>query len=190
MDNFKKHFIKDNIEDIEKNNWERFYSNLNAEANDAYRLSDVTSMLLQAGINPLNYIESVPVYYLYKQNIDKMFLPKNIKTIKYYAFGQCRNLNHINLENVDLIGRKAFEFCDDLDIVQLKDHVKVYDNAFESCVITKLILPNNFIFEKDSFLGTVVDEIIYDGTEEEYKTLTNHLNSSALTLPHQIKYLR
>lgn len=190
MDNFKKHFIKDNIEDIENNNWERFYSNLNAAAVNVYEIADITSMLMQANINPLNYMKSVPTYYLYRQDIDKISLPKNIKAIKYYSFGQCRKLNHINLENIDSIGRKAFEFCDDLDIIQLKDHVQVYDNAFESCVITKLILPNNFIFEKDSFLGAVVDEIIYDGTEEEYKTLTNHLNSSALTLPYQIKYLR
>lgn len=190
MDNFKKHFIRDNKEDIEKNNWERFYSNLSAEADSRYQISDMTAMLMQANINPLNYLESVPVYYLYKQDIDKIFLPENIKAIKYYAFGQCRKLNHINLENIDLIGSKAFEFCDDLDTVQLKDHVQVYDSAFESCIITKLILPNTFIFEKDSFLATVVDEIIYDGTEEEYKTLTNHLNSSALTLPYQIKYLR
>lgn len=190
MDNFKKHFIKDNIEDIENNNWERFYYNLSTEADSRYHISDMTSMLMQADLNPLNYMESVPAYYLYKQDIDKIFLPKNIKAIKYCAFGQCRKLNHINLENIDLIGGKAFEFCDDLDIVQLKDHIQVYDNAFESCMITKLILPNKFIFWKDSFLGAFVAEIIYDGTEEEYKTLTDHLNSSALTLPNQIKYLR
>lgn len=78
-----------------------------------YLTSTVTSLLLEAGINPLNYLKSIPRYYLCENTeITTFTIPKNIHYISDYAFRSCSNLKSIILpKNIVDIGINSFEDC-------------------------------------------------------------------------------
>lgn len=190
MDNFVKEFIKEELEDIENNDWDHFYAQLYYTFSRPKRISEINSILLTSGINPLDYLNRIPEYYLYQTDIEEIKLPKNVFIIQDQAFANCSKLQKINLENIDLIGKHSFAYCFSLDTLKMKEKVQIENFAFSYAHIKKLILPNSFDFKYDSFLASDIDEIIYDGSKKEYENLTSDLNSVSLSIPNQIKYLR
>ena len=58
-----KGFIEDNIELIEQNKWEEFYDIVDKELYSLYDTGMLTYALLKADINPLYYLDSIPVAF-------------------------------------------------------------------------------------------------------------------------------
>lgn len=101
-------YIKDNLSLIDSNNFTSFYNSL-LEGDRG----SVTSLLLEANINPLPYMDTVPESYLLNQeDIKSVNILGNIKSIGDYAFSGCDSLTSINIPNsVKSIGKDAFYKC-------------------------------------------------------------------------------
>lgn len=85
-------FIRLNKELIQDNNFEELYKkfdNITDYTSDTHYLTDI---LIEAGINPLEYMDAVPPGYLYKTdlNLRAIDIPDNIKYIYVYAFEDAR----------------------------------------------------------------------------------------------------
>ena len=116
-----KKFIEDNIDLIEENNFKLLF-------NRTIRLKpgqvgELSKVLEDAQIYPLNYIDYVPAYYMCSTDIST-FAP---------------NLG------ITYIGRGAFRFCDNLTKIYLPESVKyIHAHAFEDCPnIKELNLPSS-----------------------------------------------
>lgn len=74
-------------------------------------------------------------------NLNKVLLPKNIKTIERQAFSFCRSLKKIDLpKNINIIDREAF-WITGLEEIIIPEKVKVIGvNAFESTNISKIVI--------------------------------------------------
>lgn len=102
---------------------------------DYYVTPLFTNILLKAGINPLNFMDTVPPYYAFGLDIKSIALPDNIKKIDEYAFAECENLTYVKLSNnLEFIGNGAFEGCKNLKQLNIPKSVKHIENdAFEGC---------------------------------------------------------
>ncbi len=65
--------------------------------------------------------------------LETVTLNSEVKTIGEGAFQYCRNLNSINLTNVELIDHHAFEGCPKLSSVSFGDRIKIGIHAFFGC---------------------------------------------------------
>lgn len=108
-----------------------------------------TSLLLESDINPLNYLDYVPRYFLCFSDIKSFNLPDYIKSIEDTAFCGCRHLVDINIPNgVTSIGSSAFNTCVNIKDITIPKSVKsIGDRAFYFC--------NNLTIK-------------YDGTKEDW----------------------
>ena len=157
-------FIKDNLNLIDSNDFGKFY--LNVPLN--YR-GDVTSLLLEADIDPLKYTDSVPAHYLgYQDNIESINIPDNIKSIGVQAFLNCSSLTHVTIgDSVTSIGKYAFKGCSKLTSITIPDSVTgIGYGTFSGCTSLKTLNYNgtksqwnaadlHSIWKDDSLLETI-----------------------------------
>lgn len=136
-----KNFIKQTTHLIESNDWLTFYE----EANDylsSVTISEITEMLLKAGVNPLIIIDTVPSGFLFKSHIEKFKLPSNIKIIGESAFEQCKELTTVTFnEGLESIKAYAFEKCGSLGPnIYFPDSLREIGNlAFNRCKSIKAL---------------------------------------------------
>ena len=104
--------------------------------------------------------------------IKSVTLPKDLTTIKGYAFSACSNLTSINIpDSVTTIGDKAFSDCSSLTSVTIPDSVTTIGyEAFSGCSnLTSITIPDsvttigNYAFSVCVNLP-VIDNIRYAGT--------------------------
>ena len=81
-------FIKLHKDLIEESNFKELYEqfdNITDYLTDTHYLTDI---FIEAGIDPLKYMDTVPIAYLYKTDLDlkEINVPDNIKYIYKYAF--------------------------------------------------------------------------------------------------------
>lgn len=137
-------YIKNNINLIDSNNFKEFYNKVVLEGKVC---GNVTSLLLEAGINPLLYMDTIPAYYLeYQDNIESINIPDNIKSIGAYAFYECSSLTKITIgDNITIIGEGAFYYCTSLTKMAIPDSVTdIEKGAFRSCTsLTSINIPNS-----------------------------------------------
>lgn len=144
-------YIKNNIDLIDNNYFEDFYSKMNGDLNLISR-SSVTSLLLESGINPLIYMSRVPEYYLYEQGdinpfMKSIIIPNSVKNIGVQAFDGCKSLNEVSIPpSVEKIGSRAFSNCSSLESVVIPSSVKTIDsNTFYWCTSLKNVILKNGI---------------------------------------------
>ncbi len=67
-------------------------------------------------------------------------LPDGIVYMRNYAFQNCKNLDSVDLGGIHEIGKNAFEGCENLRYVKLKDYLQVIEiGAFNGCKSIKQI---------------------------------------------------
>ena len=126
----------------------------------------VTLFCLEANINPLKYIDNVPVNYCnlnthfsgpddpYKKYLENLVIPDNIKVIHKNAFHDCKQIRTLTIsEGVETIGDSAFYGC-----VRLK---KLYLPS----TLTRI---GNYAF---FFFFTTLIAIEYNVTVEQFKQI-------------------
>lgn len=130
-----KQFIEENIDLISDNEFNDIYNKIKS-----YKFTRLfTEAMLDAEINPLNYMEAVPKRYLYESTIQHVDIPIGIIVINAYSFAFCRQIKEVTIpEGVIKIGEGAFMSCDALEKLHLPSTLKYIDvGAFRECTNLK-----------------------------------------------------
>ena len=93
---------------------------------------EFTSILMQAGVDPLEDMIEIPAYFLYEQKDIKSFnIPIGITGIGRSAFVSA-GLESVTIpDSVREIGTSAFSGCENLKTVELPTGVELYMGAFD-----------------------------------------------------------
>ena len=155
-----------NREDVQsaliKNNLKQLYKLTENTYLGDLTIGELTNILIQAGINPLEGMTEIPMCFLYLQESIKFFnipqgitkinnyafvytdlesitIPNSVKVIERSAFYGCKNLKTVSLPTGVLLENIAFKFSG-LESVELKD-VKLQDSSiFWSCEQLKSVI--------------------------------------------------
>ena len=150
--------------------------------NDFYELVDIdqrrilTSILLSAGTNPLNYLNKViPLGFAYDLNNE---LPSNIVIhsgileIQKAAFFRCPNIKSLITEKVEDINDFAFSECANLQTIEFGEGLyEISEHAFSFCSSLKEVhFPYSVehIQNKAFYNCENLTKITYQGTMEEW----------------------
>lgn len=137
-------FISDNVKEINNNDFESLYKKIHEHIAGYFTLT-----LLEAGIDPLKYSDTIYPYYLFDTGIDTFAVPSHIKEIDYGAFESCTSLKEVTFaedsqlevihgaafqgtalssiilpKNLKVIGRGAFEYCKNLSRVVINEGIE------------------------------------------------------------------
>lgn len=110
--------------------------NLRPLDNPNFSSSALTEYLLEAGINPLDYMIHIPKYYLeYDAHLPTIIIPNNIEGIQTDAFFNCNSIETIKLnQGCKYIQTGAFQLCGKLRAVYIPATVSNISNmAFVDC---------------------------------------------------------
>ena len=127
-----KQFIEENIKLIELNNFDELFRCANLDLADYSEVGELSKILEDAEIYPLNYLDYVPAYYMCGTDIE-IFAPKpGITYIGQGAFRYCDNLISIDLpEGLEQINPHAFEDCPNIKELNLPKSLKyIHPTAF------------------------------------------------------------
>ena len=125
-------------------------------------IGELTSILIQAGIDPLLGMTEIPTCFLYKQKGIKSFsIPMGITKINSDAF-EYTDLESITIpSSVREIGSDAFYNCEDLKTVKLPAGVELHGSVFslsglESIELRDVKLQDSSIFWSCEQLKSVI----------------------------------
>lgn len=121
---------------LSTNNMEEVY-NLALTYLYQYGISDVTYILINAGVDPLSGMIEIPKYFLYgRGDVEEFNIPPEILTIKAYAFSECRNLKYFDIpKTVTDVEADAFSFCINLTHVNIRAEItEIKNDCFSNCV--------------------------------------------------------
>ena len=110
--------------------------------NKSIFISNLTYLLVAAGIDPLNYMDEIPIKCFYMcDDLVSIEIPNNITSINDSAFDGCSGLKSVTIGNsVTSIGEWAFFDCSGLTSVTIPDSVASIGKwAFYGCSSLKYI---------------------------------------------------
>ena len=154
-------------------------------------IGELTSLLMQAGVDPLRGMTEIPAYFLYRQRDIKSFsIPTRITKIGNGAF-TLTGLESITIPNsVREIYNSVFYRCEDLKAVELPTGVELNGDAFnhsslESIELRDVKLQSPGIFE---FCKQLKSVIIKGNTPEiPSYTFAKCTNLTHVELPANLK---
>lgn len=156
-------------------------------------IGELTSILMQAGINPLEGMTEIPVYFLYEQEGIKSFnIPRGITKIGVSAF-EHTDLESITIPNsVKVISTGAFRSCAGLKTVKLPAGVELHVSAFsssglESIELKDVKLQDYLIFWSCKQLKSVI--IKGDTPVIPARTFANCYKLTHVELPETVKQI-
>ena len=141
MNDKLREFIEAQIELIEENDFTELYIRV-APKTDV-RTQDLTVALLQAGINPLEYMTLVPPEYLFKSTISlapTVHIPSHVTELLSKAFEET-DITFMKVpEGVTSIGARCFAWCQGLETIELPVTLRhLYRGIFIGCFSLKTI---------------------------------------------------
>lgn len=103
-------FIKLHKELVEESNFEELYEQFDDITDNISDTHYLTDIFIEAGIDPLKYVDTVPIAYLYKTDLDlkEINVPDNIKYIYKYAFEEAKLRKVTIPKTVIKIAKSAF----------------------------------------------------------------------------------
>ena len=108
-----KFFLEEHRELLRENNFKELY--LDAVEEIPYQVGNMTMAFMQAGINPLLYVDKVLPSMYSNSMIKELVIPNNIRAINSNAFTDCFELKQINIpKSVKGIHVSAFKGCYEL----------------------------------------------------------------------------
>ena len=150
MTNEIKEFIEENIDLIDRGEFEELYNLLNSSAITPSKLKrlngNLTKTLLGAGIDPAEYMKEIPPHYLENTSLRSYTIPDSVTKISNHAFERCTSLTSIIIPgSVTSIGSNAFSYCSNLTTVTIGNGVKSIGNsAFNKCSgLTSVTIPDS-----------------------------------------------
>lgn len=89
-----------------------------------YLISEVSQILINSGINPLDYLNDVPQNFLFDSDVTSIKIPSNITKISMYSFTYS-NVESIKIPNsVDYMGINVFQECKSLKSITFSNALK------------------------------------------------------------------
>lgn len=136
-----KKFVDSHLHLIDENRFQEFYDLLLAETSEAaifssYDVGQLTTMIMDCGVNPLNYLKNVPGYYLAGQTtpFHTFIIPEGVESIDTRAFHLSQIEEVILPKSCTYVGYKAFSGCQLLSEVTIKNpDMDISDEAFYHC---------------------------------------------------------
>lgn len=147
-----KNYIEKYKDDIEKGDFDTFYSHMAAKTMAAF----LTETLLDAGIDPLDYLTKIPEYYgQYSTKFKILDIPSQIKTVGENAFSECMALKEVTLhEGVIAIRNAAFYSCHQLEKINIPEScLFLGSRALQYSAIKSIELPNISSIFQSTFNG-------------------------------------
>ena len=138
--------------------------------------SILTQLLNTLNIDPLNYLDYIPDYFLRQSEIKSIIIPSYIKSIRRDAFALCSSLTSVTIpDSVTSIGEAAFCDCSSLTSIIIPDNVtSIGRSAFSGCTRLKnIIIPDSmtsigtWAFEHCSSLTSIK----YTGTKNQWSKI-------------------
>ena len=179
-DNMKlAEFIKAHVDEINENNFTKVYEDLVDDLDSELEEREIgkfTDMLIDAGINPLMYMKTIPQYYMSGSSQTSIEIPEHIQSIDFDAFDSCKGLTSITIPgSVTSIDNCAFLECTGLTSVIIGDGVKsIGSQAFESCTRLKSLTLGNSVksIDTSAFYGCDrLRNITFNGTMAQWKAI-------------------
>ena len=175
MDELSK-FIKAHVNEINNNNFAKVYEDTNDSFTPCLLTSKLTELFLDAGLEPLEYMQAVPANYLAYSKLTSVTIPENITSIGRCAFSGCEELTSITIpDSVTSIGSAAFEHCSGLTSIVIPDSVTSIDHwAFQYCTgLTSATIGNGVkSISRYAFWDCAsLKDIYFNGTKDQWNVI-------------------
>ena len=175
MDELSK-FIKAHVNEINNNNFAKVYEDTNDSLTPCLLTSKLTELFLDAGLEPLEYMQAVPANYLAYSKLTSITIPENITSIGRCAFSGCDGLTNITIpDSVTSIGSAAFENCSGLTSIVIPDSVTSIDHwAFQYCTgLTSATIGNSVkSISRYAFWDCAsLKDIYFNGTKDQWNVI-------------------
>ena len=166
-----KLFLKKQVEDLKNNNLDPIFSQIEYyDDNDL--IEELKDLLIEQGIDPLEYITKIPAFYFRKEDYKTLDLSSytNIKVIGARAFNYC-NINTLILPNsISTVRCYAFYHSAINELIIPESTYRIEQAAFSYASINILHLPNSLqLVSRYAFEHLNCDNVIYKGGH--YSTL-------------------
>ena len=169
-------FIKAHVNEINNNNFAKVYEDTNDSLTPCLLTSKLTELFLDAGLEPLEYMQAVPANYLAYSKLTSITIPENITSIGRCAFSGCDGLTNITIpDSVTSIGSAAFENCSGLTSIVIPDSVTSIDHwAFQYCTgLTSATIGNGVkSISRYAFWDCAsLKDIYFNGTKDQWNVI-------------------
>ena len=161
-----------------------------------YLISEVSTILINSGINPLDYLDNVPENFLFNSDVTSIKIPSNITKINMHsftysniedvkipnsvtymgvnAFQECNHLKSITFSNaLKEIPKNTCLDCDFLSYVGIPEGVeKIMQGAFFGCdKLNNVVLPKSIKYIEVAAFYDNLKELTYSGTMAEFRKI-------------------
>ena len=169
-------FIKAHVNEINNNNFAKVYEDTNDSLTPCLLTSKLTELFLDAGLEPLEYMQAIPANYLAYSKLTSITIPENITSIGRCAFSGCDGLTSITIpDSVTSIGSAAFENCSGLTSIVIPDSVTSIDHwAFQYCTgLTSATIGNGVkSISRYAFWDCAsLKDIYFNGTKDQWNVI-------------------
>ena len=199
--------LQANVQLLNAYKFKKLYSIANKSLmNTPIPISNLTCLLVVAGIDPLNYMDEIPnEYFSMCDDLVSIEIPNNITSINKSAFSYCSSLTSVTIGNsvtsigeaafwkcsgltsitignsVTSIGYEAFWGCSGLTSITIPDSVtSISDYAFWGCSgLTSIRIPDSVtsIGDQVFYRCSSLKSIDYLGTKKQWNNLLKHTNN-------------
>ena len=169
-------FIKAHVNEINNNNFAKVYEDTNDSLTPCLLTSKLTELFLDAGLEPLEYMQAIPANYLAYSKLTSITIPENITSIGRCAFSGCDGLTSITIpDSVTSIGSAAFENCSGLTSIVIPDSVTSIDHwTFQYCTgLTSATIGNGVkSISRYAFWDCAsLKDIYFNGTKDQWNVI-------------------
>lgn len=124
-----KHFLEKNKELLRQNEFKQLY--FEAYEDIPFQIGNMTAAFLQAGINPMLYMDKVMPEMFSNSTIEEVIIPNNIRAINRQAFLDNFELKKITIpKSVVGIESSAFKGCYELEEIIYEGTVEEWEKVF------------------------------------------------------------
>ena len=183
-------FLSENGKLLEDGKYDELYNNLRYFNKNL--IPRVTRALMQMGINPLEKMTNVPDFYAACLDITEIDIPAHISIINNQAFSMCKKLKKVNAPGVINVGEYAFEGCESLVDIVLKDNhpIVLRQGAFCGCMsLEKLKIISHNNIRCYTFLGCVSLKTLELVVDSGYSGSSCELDDEALKFCKNLEYI-
>lgn len=123
-----KKFLEKYISLIREEDWGTLYFKANSELRNI-QVGELTQTLLNADIDPLEKLTTIPAHYLDNSSIETFHIPEGIRVISTQAFQFCSKLKQIYIpKSIRYIGEYAFYYSENLEDITYEGSPEEWKN--------------------------------------------------------------